>query len=169
MATPDRRVEASESNRTLIIAVAIGAAVVIAIIFGFLMWAVSSGPSAGVTLQGALRQGNPEFDKYKPNIVMDEVEGFEAKRALGDLTMTLRTTVRNLTGKTITGLEIKGSVVDYEKKPIKEKTLIFVPSERAQELPPNKTMQVQMMLDGMKDTDPRANIAMEVVGIKVKD
>jgi hypothetical protein len=149
--------------------VAIGAAVVIAIIFGFLMWAVSSGPSAGVTLQGALRQGNPEFDKYKPNIVMDEVEGFEAKRALGDLTMTLRTTVRNLTGKTITGLEVKGSVLDYEKKPIKEKTLIFVPSERAQELPPNKTMQVQMMLDGMKDTDPRANIAMEVVGIKVKD
>jgi len=169
MATPDRRVEASESNRTLIIAVAIGAAVVIAIIFGFLMWAVSSGPSAGVTLQGALRQGNPEFDKYKPNIVLDEVEGFEAKRALGDLTMTLRTTVRNLTGKTITGLEIKGSVVDYEKKPIKEKTLIFVPSERAQELPPNKTMQVQMMLDGMKDTDPRANIAMEVVGIKIKE
>jgi hypothetical protein len=169
MATPDRRVEASESNRTLIIAVAIAAAVVIAIIFGFLLWAVSSGPGAGVTLQGALRQGNPEFDKYKPNIVLDEVEGFEAKRALGDLTMTLRTTVRNLTGKTITGLEVKGSVLDYEKKPIKEKTLIFVPSERAQELPPNKTMQVQMMLDGMKDTDPRANIAMEVVGIKVKD
>ena len=169
MATPDRRVEASESNRTLIIAVAIAAAVVIAVIFGFLLWAVRSGPSAGASLQGAIRPGNPEFEKHKPNIVLDEVEGFEAKRALGDLTMTLRTTVRNLTGKTLTGLEIKGSVVDYENKPVKEKTLIFIPSERAEELPPNKTMQVQMMLDGMKDTDPRANIKMEVVGIKVKD
>ena len=169
MAAPDRRLEASESNRTLIIAVAIGAAVVIAIIFGFLMWAISSGPSAGVTLQGALRAGNPEFEKHKPNIVLDEPEGFEAKRALGDLTMTLRTTVRNLTGKTITGLEIKGSVVDYEGKPVKEKTLIFVPSERQPELLPNKTMQAQMMLDGMKDTDPRANIKMEVVAFKIKD
>ena len=169
MAAPDRRLETTESNRTLIIAVAIAAAVVIAIIFGFLMWAVSSGPSAGVTLQGAVRQGNPEFGKYAPNIVLDEPEGFEAKRALGDLTMTLRTTVRNLTGKTVTGLEIKGSVVDYEGKPVKEKTLIFVPSERAQELLPNKTMQAQMMLDGMKDTDPRAQIKMEVVGFKIKD
>jgi hypothetical protein len=169
MAAPDRRLETSESNRTLIIAVAIGAAVVIAIIFGFLLWAISSGPSAGVTLQGAIRPGNPEFEKHKPNIVLDEPEGFEAKRALGDLTMTLRTTVRNLTGKTIVGLEIKGSVVDYEGKPIKEKTLIFVPSERAQELPPNKTMQAQMMLDGMKDSDPRANIKMEVTAFRFKD
>lgn len=169
MAAPDRRLESSESNRTLIIAVAIGAAVVIAIIFGFLMWAVSSGPSAGATLQGAIRPGNPEFDKYAPNIVLDEPEGFEAKRALGDLTMTLRTTVRNLTGKTLNGLEIKGSVVDHDGNPIKQKTLIVVPSERQPELLPNKTMQAQMMLDGMKDTDPRANIKMEVTGLRFKD
>jgi len=169
MAAPDRRLEATESNRTLIIAVAIAAAVVIALIFGFLLWAISSGPSAGVTLQGAIRPGNPEFEKHVPHIVLDEPEGFEAKRALGDLTMTLRTTVRNVTGKTITGLEIKGSVVDYEGKPVKEKTLIFVPSERTPELLPNKTMQAQMMLDGMKDSDPRANIKMEVVGFKLKD
>lgn len=169
MAAPDRRLESSESHRTLIIVVAVIAAVVIAIVFGFLMWAVSSGPSVGVTLQGAIRPGNPEFEKNAPNIVLDEPEGFEAKRALGDLTMTLRTTVRNLTGKTLSGLEIKGSVLDYEGKPVKEKTLIVIPSERQPELPPNKTMQAQMMLDGMKDTDPRANIKMEVVGFKFKD
>jgi hypothetical protein len=169
MAAPDRRLEATESHRTLIVAVAIAAAVVIALVFGFLMWAISSGPGAGVTLQGAIRRGNPEFEKHAPHIVLDEPEGFEAKRALGDLTMTLRTTVRNLTGKTITGLEIKGSVVDYEGKPVKEKTLIVVPSDRQPELPPNKTMQAQMMLDGMKDTDPRAQIKMEVMGFKIKD
>ena len=169
MAAPDRRLESTESNRTLIIAVAIAAAVVIAIIFGFLMWMVSSGPSAGVTLQGAIRPGNPEFDKNAANIALDEPEGFEAPRPLGDLTMSLRTTVRNLTGKTITGLEIKGSVIDYEGKPVKEKTLIVVPSERQPELLPNKTMQAQMMLDGMKESDPRANIKMEVVAFKLKD
>ena len=169
MAAPERRLESSESNRTLIIVVAVVAAVVIAIVFGFLMWAISSGPSAGVTLQGAVRAGNPEFAKNAPNIVLDEPEGFEAKRALGDLTMTLRTTVRNLTGKTLSGLEIKGSVIDYEGKPVKEKTLIVIPSERQPELLPNKTMLAQMMLDGMKDTDPRANIKMEVVGYRFKE
>ena len=63
MAATDRRLESNESNRTLIIIVAIAAAVVIAVVFGFLMWAVSSGPSGEVALQGAFRAGSPEFEK----------------------------------------------------------------------------------------------------------
>jgi hypothetical protein len=168
MAVSDKRLEGSESNRTLIIIVAIAAAVVIAVFFGVLLWAVSSGPTGEVALQGAFRAGSPEFEKNKPNIVLDTPEGWEGKRALGDLTMSLKTTVRNLTGKTLNGLEIKGSVVDYEGKPVKEKTLVFIPTKQA-ELAPNKTMQVQMMLDGMKDSDPRANIRMEVTGFKFKE
>ena len=132
------------------------------------MWAVSTGPTGEVALQGAFRPGSPEFEMNKQNIVLDTPEGWEGKRALGDLTMSLKTTVRNLTGKTLSGLEIKGSVVDYEGKPVKEKTLVFIPTKQS-ELAPNKTMQVNMMLDGMKDTDPRANIKMEVTGFKFKN
>ena len=168
MAASDRRVEPTESNRTLIIIVAVAAAVVVAIFIGFLMWASSGRGEGEPTLQGAVRAGSPDFDKNKPNIVLDEPEAFEAKRALGDLTMTLRTTVRNLTGKTLTGLEVYGAVVDYEGKPIKQRTVVVVPT-RQPELPPNKTMQVQMMLEGMSDTDPRANIKMEVTGFKFKE
>ena len=168
MAASDRHLEASGTNRTVVIVVAIAAAVVIAIVFGVLMWAVSTGPSGEVALQGAIRSGSPEFEKNQPNIVLDTVEAWEGKRALGDMTMSLKTTVRNLTGKTLNGLEIKGSVVDYEGKPVKEKTLVFVPTKQP-ELPPNKTMQVQMMLDGMKDTDPRANVKLEVTGFRFKD
>ncbi len=168
MAASDRRLEGTESNRTLIIVVAIAAAVVIAVVFGVLMWAVSSGPTGEAALQGAFRPGSPEFEKDKQNIVLDTPEGWEGKRALGDLTMSLKTTVRNLTGKTLSGLEIKGSVVDYEGKPVKEKTLVFIPTKQP-ELAANKTMQVNMMLDGMKDTDPRANIKMEVTGFKFKN
>jgi hypothetical protein len=168
MAAPDRRLEGTESNRTLIIIVAIGAAVVIAIVFGLLMWLVSTGPSPENALQGAIRPGSPQFEQNKPNIVLDSIDAWEAKRPLGDTTMSLKTTVRNLTGKTLIGLEIKGSVVDYEGKPVKEKTLVFVPTKQP-ELPANKTMQVQMMLDGMKDTDVRANVKMEVTGFKFKE
>jgi hypothetical protein len=171
MAAPDRRLETTESNRTLIIVVAIAAAVVIAGLFYALMRLGGSGGNVAPTLQGAIRAGNPEFDKNKPNIVLDEPEAFEGKRALGDTWMTLKTVARNLTGKTLTGLEIKGSVVDYEGKPIKERVVVAVPSEslRISELPPNKTIPVQMMLEGFKDTDPRANIRMEVTGFKFKE
>ncbi len=168
MAAPDRRLETNESHRTLIIIVAIAAAVVVATFIVFLLWASSGSGDGESTLQGAIRAGNPEFDKHKPTIVVDGLEADEAKRALGDIVMSLRGTVRNLTGKTLNGLEIRAAVVDYEGKPVKERTAVIIPARQA-ELAPNKTLPVQMMLEGMKDTDPRANIQMEVVAFKFKD
>jgi hypothetical protein len=168
MATPDRRIETSETNRTLIIVVAVIAAVVIALVFFALMKVVGGGGTTEPTLQGAIRAGSPLFEEYKSKIVLDDPEATEAKRALGDIVMSLQTTVRNLTGKTLTGLEIRAAVVDYEGRPIKERTVVVIPT-RQPELPPNKTMPVQVMLEGMKDTDPRANIKMEVTAFKFKE
>jgi hypothetical protein len=127
------------------------------------------GQNAAARLQGGFRPGSPQFEANKANIVLDEPEATEAKRALGDITMTLQTTVRNLTGKTLNGLEIHAAVVDYEGKPVKERTVVVVPSERQAELAPNKTLQVNVALDGMSDADARANIKMEVTGFKFKE
>ena len=167
MAATDR-VEASGTNRTLIILVAIAAAVLIAIFFYVLMRA-SGGGRGEPTLQGAIREGSPEFAEYKSKIILDEPEATEAKRALGDITMTLSTTARNLSGKTLSGLEILAAVVDYEGKPVKQRKVVVIPTQRLPELLPNKTTPVNIMLDGMKDTDARANIKMEVVGFKFKE
>ena len=168
MAVPDRRIEASESNRTLIIVVAVIAAIVIAGLFYGLMRFAGGGRSVEAGLQNAFRAGSPQFEANKANIVLDEPEATEAKRALGDIVMSLQTTVRNLTGKTLNGLEIHAAVVDYEGKPVKERTVVVVPT-RQPELAPNKTMQVNVALDGMSDTDARANIKMEVTGFKFKE
>ena len=169
MAVPDRRIEASESNRTLIIVVAVIAAIAIAgLFYGLMRFAGGGGGNVDAGLQGAFRVGSPQFDQNKPNIVLDEPEASESKRALGDITMTLVTTVRNLTGKTLSGLEIYAAVVDYEGKPVKQRTVVVIPT-RQPELLPNKTMQVPVTLDGMSDTDARANIKMEVTGFKFKE
>jgi len=167
MAVPDR-VEGTETNRTLIIVVAIGAAVLIAVFFYVLMRASGGGITTEPTLQGAIREGSSQFEEYKSKIVLDDPEATEAKRALGDIVMTLSTTVRNVTGKIITGLEIRAAVVDYEGKPIKQRTVVVIPA-RQPELAPNKTLPVNVTLDGMKDSDARANIKMEVVGFKLKE
>lgn len=168
MAVPDRRIEASESNRTLIIVVAVAAAVLIALFFYVLMRAGAGGPATDRTLQGAIREGSPQFSEYQSKIFLDEPEATEAKRALGDIVMTLQTTVRNVTGKTLNGLEIRAAVVDYTGQPVKQRTVIVIP-DRQPELAPNKTMQVPVMLEGMSDADARANIKMEVVGFKFKE
>jgi len=168
MAIHDRRVEESASRKTLIIVVAVAAAVVIALFFYLLMRAESSRGAGEPTLQGAIRAGSPDWDKYKQGIVLEEPQATEAKRALGDWVMTLQTTVRNITGKTLNGLEIRAAVVDHQGKPVKERTVVVIPG-RQPELPPNKTMDVPVMLEGMKDTDDRANIKMELTGFKFKE
>ena len=155
-----------DSRRKIIISAAVVAALFIAIIFYFLMRA-SSGGNVEPVLEGALRPGSPEFDQNIGKLYLDPPEADEAKRALGDIVMNLQTTVRNFTGRTINGLEVKASVVDGEGKPVKQRTVVVIPTKQA-ELQPNGTMLVVVRLDGMKDSDHRANIKMEVTGLKLK-
>jgi hypothetical protein len=168
MATSEQNVaNPDDSRRKIIIVVAVVAALLIAVLFYVLMRASGGGSNAPVRLEGAVRAGSPEFAKYAPLIVCDNVEADESKRALGDIVMTLRGTVRNFTGKTINGLEVRGVVVDHQDKPVKESTVVVIPVRRA-ELEPNKTMRVEVGLDGMPPTADRANIRVEVVGFRFK-
>jgi hypothetical protein len=155
-----------KSRRTLIIVIAIVAAVLIGGFF-YLLLRGTVAPTALPTLQGAIRSGSPDWEKYNKLIVLDEQDADEAKRALGDTVMSLHATVRNLTGRTITGLEIRGIVVDHDGRPVKEKTLVVIPGRQA-ELEPNKTMKAALMLEGFSDSDDRANIKIEVTGFTLR-
>jgi len=154
-------------NRTVIIVVAVIAVVAIGGLFYFLL-RKSVATSQPPTLQGAIRPGSPDWDKYSKQIARDDPEADEAKRALGDTVMTLHTTVRNFTGRTITGLEMRGSVVDHDGKPVKERTVVVIPRSDRAELEPLKTMKVSILIDGFTDNDDRANIKMEVTGFTLR-
>jgi len=167
MATPERQTaDANDSSRTVIIVVAVIAAVAIAALFYFLMRA-SGGGTAEPNLEGAIRAGSPEFDQYASKIVLDAPEAYESKRALGDIVMNLQTIVHNFTGRTLSGLEIKGVVVDHQGKPVSQRAAVVIPT-RQPELENNRSMAVRVMLEGMTDKDDRANIKMEVTAIRFK-
>jgi len=168
MATSERQLpEKDDSRRNVIIGVAIIAALAIGALFYFLMRA-SSTPRVEPTLAEAFRPGSPEFGEYAQKIFVEVPEADEAKRALGDIIMNLQTTVRNFTGRTLTGLEIRGSVVDHQGKPVREQTVVVIPN-RQPDLEPNHSMAVRIRLEGMTDSDDRANIKMEVTGLKFKN
>lgn len=167
MATTERQIpDPDDSRRTVIIIVAVIAAVAIAGLFYVLMRA-SGGGAVEPTLEGALRPGSAEFEQYASKIVLDKPEAYESKRALGDIVMNLQTIVHNFSGRTLTGLEIKGIVVDHQGKPVNQHAVVVVPT-RQPELENNRSMAVRVMLEGMTDKDDRANIRMEVSAIKFK-
>jgi hypothetical protein len=168
MATTERQISGpdDDSRRKLIIIVAVIAAIVIAVVFYFLMRA-SGGGSVEPTLDSGIRAGSPQFTEFQTKIVVDEVEADEAKRALGDIVMSLHGMVRNFSGRTLNGLEIRASVVNHQGEPVKQRTVVVIPTRQA-ELDPNKTMPVQIMLEGMTDADDRANVRMEVTAFRFK-
>jgi hypothetical protein len=168
MATSERQLpEKDDSRRKVIIIVAIVAALAIGGLFYFLMRA-SSGITVEPTLEGAVRPGSPEFDQYASKIFVEAPEADEAKRALGDIVMNLQTTVRIFTGRTLNGLELRGMVVDHQGKPVRQQTVVVIPT-RQPELEPNHSMAVRIRIEGMTDSDDRANIKVEVTGFKFKN
>jgi hypothetical protein len=134
----------------------------------------ASGP-ANQTLENGLRAGSAEFEKHRELIKLDEPEAVSQGNVAGGLEMVLATTVRNFTGRTLSGVEMKGTVTDLEDKPIKERTMIVIPSAGLTELENNKTARVKITIPGFTKQEDKdriesgqAKIKMEVTAVSFK-
>jgi hypothetical protein len=165
MAT-DHSFPEEKPRRTLIIVVAVVAAIVIGGFF-YLLLRSTTAPGAPATLQSAIRQGSPEWDQFKSKILVDKPEATQSTTALGGFQMTLETTVRNFTGKTITGLEMRAAVLNGQGLAIKDRTLVVIPAKQP-EILPTKTMHVTITITGLKESDDRKGLYMDVTGFKLQ-
>ena len=153
-------------RRTLIIVVAVIAAVVIGGVF-YLLMRETAAPDAPATLADAIRAGSPEFEQNRTKIALDKPEAMQSTNVLGGFQMDLETTVRNFTGRTITGLEIRAAILNSEGGVLKDRTIVVIPARRS-ELEPNKTMFVRVPISQIKETDDRASLWMEVTAFKLR-
>jgi hypothetical protein len=154
-------------RRTLIIVVAVIAAVVIGGVF-YLLMRETAAPERPTTLAEAIRAGSPEFEQYRAKIALDKPEAAQSTNVLGGFQMELETTVRNFTGRTITGLEIRAAILTSQGGVLKERTVVVIPSVKRSELEPNKTMFVTVPISRLKETDDRASLWMEVTAFKLR-
>jgi hypothetical protein len=165
------------SRRTIFVIAGLVALLLIGGLIGFLKTRPEPpvpGAVADQKLEGALRAGSPEFDKYREMIKLDEPVADYADSVAGDIQMNMATTVRNFTGRTISGLEMRGAVLDFQGKPIKERTKIVLPSGALAELENNGTARAPIAIPGFRGDDKArvesglAVIKMEVTAIKFK-
>ncbi len=160
--------EGDKSRRTIFIAVAIVSAVLVG---GLAWWATRpSAQPAEPRLEGALRPGSPEFEQARDRLVIEfnpDEHAFVNERALGDIVITLRPTIRNFTGRTVSGLELRAIALDLANQPIKVRTVIPVPNQQGQ-LEPNKTFSPSILLEGIAKENRPANLKLELTGVKFK-
>ena len=120
-------------------------------------------------LEGAFREGSPEFETYTKKIVArtDTDRTMRSPTAMGTIVMSISGFIRNITGKTVTGLEVKVSVVDLSGAPLKEKSVIVVPKQQ-ERLENNQTIPVRVNIEGFESDANIANIRWKVTAIKVE-
>src|SRR4051812_37579244 len=112
MSTTPQNINETNSSRRMIFLIV--GAISVLLIAGLIYLAtrpMTGGGAAGpprLQGEGVLRAGSPDFEKYRALITVDEKDALQSTTALGGLTMDLKATVRNFTGHTMTGLEMRG-------------------------------------------------------------
>ena len=122
-------------------------------------------------LEGAIRPGTPEFEQYRERIVLEfdqEQNAQKASRPLGDVVVTFKPVIRNFTGQTISALELRAVILNYDNEPIKQRTFV-----RQVELAPNKVLTEAFIVEGLKSEDvpeviKPGTLNIEITGVKFK-
>ena len=147
--------------------------IIAAVLIGGAVWVISLRPSmqeqVAQNIDGAVREGSPEFAALTKKVVIqtDEDRTMESPIGLGTIVMSIGGQIKNLTGKTLTGLEINVAVVDTFGNPVKDKTLIVVPNQYVK-LNPNEVADVTVRIDSFDPKADRANIRWKVTAIKAE-
>jgi hypothetical protein len=165
--------EADASRRKIFIVVGLVTALLVAALVYAATRKSGGGPAAQPRLEGALRADSPEFAQLKDRIVIDYIvdnDTGDSVSAIGGRTITPTPTIRNFTGRTISGLELKASVLDLQGQPVRERTLIAIPNAAAgrTELEPNRFVKISIPIEGFKKEDTAANVRIEVTGVRFK-
>jgi hypothetical protein len=174
----------------------LGALAVAVLVVAGIFWIISLKPSATEVetqaLQGIIREDMPEFQQYGRNINIEDANTktksakfvpygklvilstdnnrlMKSSTAIGNTMISIGGKVKNVTGKTITSLEINVAVTDMSNNPIKDKTVLLVPKLFAK-LEESSETPITVTIEGLdKDASPEYyNFRWKVTAIKVE-
>ena len=117
-------------------------------------------------LEGALRPGMPEFERLREKIIVEQLTAAEAPGLPSDYAVEMNATVRNTTDRTLSGLEMRGRIVDEQMSIVREHSVVVIPS-RQSVLEPGEMIRVRILLDDVRPEAARAGVLMEVTAIRI--
>ena len=116
-------------------------------------------------LEGAIRRESPGFNELSGLLVVEQLAAGETPQLLNDRAVEITGTVRNATGRTVTGLELRGVILDALSTPLRERTVVVVPVRQAA-LEPGEAINVSILVEGVSPEAGRAARLMEVTGVR---
>ena len=116
-------------------------------------------------LEESLRAGNPEFEPLREKVLVERLVGVEKMHPFNDLVIELTATVTNNTGRTISGMELQGAIVDSHGSLVRERTVVVIPT-RQTALEPDETMNVRILIENIDPDSERGHVSLEVTALR---
>lgn len=116
-------------------------------------------------LEGALQPGQPEFEEFRRHIAIEQLVGTEKVHPFDNLAVAMTATVRNNTGRSISGLELRGAILDRKNSSLRERTVVIIP-KRQKILESGEAINTRILLDGIDKDSDRAQLFLEVTAIR---
>ena len=118
-----------------------------------------------VRLEGALQPGQPEFEEFRRHIAIEQVVGTEKIHPFDRLAVAMTARVRNNTGRNISGLELRGAILDRKNSNVRERTVLVIPRQQ-KILESGETINTRILLDSIDKESDRAHLVLEVTAIR---
>lgn len=122
-------------------------------------------PNVAPALERALYTGQPEFEKFREQILIEQLVGKEQVQPFNDLAVEVTALVKNNTGRKISGLEMRGAIRDAQNSVVRERTVVVIPA-RQTILEPDEAINVRILLESIDKDSDRAHAVMEVTAIR---
>ena len=116
-------------------------------------------------LEGALQAGQPEFEEVRRLISIEQLVGTEKVHPFDTVAVAMTATVRNNTGRAISGLELRGAILDRENSRVRERRVVIVPRQQKL-LESGEGINTRILLDGIDKDSDRAHLVLEVTAIR---
>ena len=124
--------------------------------------------SSPAQFEWMLQPGHSEFDRFRQQISIEQLKGNEKLHPFNNLVVELTGVVRNETGQTISGLEMRGAILNTENSIVRERTVAVIPLQQTA-LENNEAINVRILLEGIDRDSDRARAVLEVTGITLTD
>jgi len=122
-------------------------------------------PYSQPRLEESLRADNPDFEPLRENVLVDRLVGVEKVHPFSDLAIELTATVTNNTGRTITGMELRGAIADSHGSQLRERTVVVIPA-RQTVLEPDEAMNVRVLIENIDRSAERGPLSLEVTALR---
>lgn len=131
----------------------------------YVAMAKSDTPYPEVRLEGALQPGQPEFEEFRPHIAIEQVVGTEKVHPFDTMAVAMTATVRNNTGRNISGLELRGAILDRTNSNVRERIVLVIPRQQ-KILESGEAINTRILIDRIDKESDRAHLVLEVTAIR---